>query len=222
MTRTMRMMTLAAVIASSVATGGADAQPCAGAARTVEGDPGATDEARDPIDDPIDHPIDDAVAPAVRLPVRAPAVADVIAAANAAAGLDRDPSRGWTRRARLSGLVPWVAVRTGRNTRWQTTDPEVDQGVALEVRATWRLDRLVFDGRELQAASFAAARRRERRRLAREVVRRYFAWRRAAERGAWSRRDEAAAELDALTDGWFSEAVARPQTRRVAKPRRRR
>jgi hypothetical protein len=75
--------------------------------------------------------------------------------------------------------------------------------VALEVRATWRLDRLVFDGRELQASSIEAARRRERRGLASRVIRAYFAWRRAASPG---HREETAAELDALTDGWFSEA----------------
>jgi hypothetical protein len=147
--------------------------------------------------------------------VDGPPIAEVLRAAYASAGLDRDLSRGWIRRARLAGLVPWISVRTGRNTRWETSAPEVDYGVAIEVRATWRLDRLVFDGRELQVASVEAARRRERRRLASRVIRAYFAWRRASERlggpGARDRADEAAAELDALTDGWFSDAVAGPR-----------
>jgi hypothetical protein len=140
--------------------------------------------------------------------VDGPPIAGVLAAAYTAAGLDRDLSRGWIRRARLAGLVPWISVRTGRNTSWETSAPEVDYGVAIEVRATWRLDRLVFDGRELQVASVEAARRRERRRLASRVIRAYFAWRRASERfGGRDRADEAAAELDALTDGWFSDAL---------------
>jgi hypothetical protein len=144
--------------------------------------------------------------------VRGPAIAAVLGAAYHAAGLDRDPSRGWITRARLAGLVPYVTVRTGRNTRWQDNDQDIDYGMAFEVRASWRLDRLVFDGRELQVASIEAARRRERRRLASRVIRVYFAWWRAAERANQpamaSREHEAAAELDALTDGWFSDALA--------------
>jgi hypothetical protein len=166
------------------------------------------------------------------LVVRGPAVAEVLTAAYRAAGLDRDPSRGWNARARVAGLVPWITVRTGRDTSWKNTDTDVGHGMVVEVRATWRLDRLVFDGRELQVASVEAARRRERRRLASRVIRAYFAWRRAVERtaerpdcdpadpaadpagrGCASRAalvDEAAAELDALTDGWFSDALAEP------------
>jgi hypothetical protein len=176
-------------------------------------------------DDDVDEddalpPIDESSAPRALPDLRGPAITEVLAAADRAAGLDRDPSRGWTRRARLGGLVPWVTVRTGRNTSWQDTDPEIDHGMAIEVRATWRLDRLVFDGRELQVASVAAARRRERRRLASRVIRTYFAWRRAPDP---SRQEEAAAELDALTDGWFSEsfgghAAPRPTTGQTIRP----
>lgn len=147
-----------------------------------------------------------------------PPIGEVLGAAYGAAGLDRDPAKGWRRRARLAGLVPWITVRTGRDTSWQQNDPDIDHGMAVEVRATWRLDRLVFDGRELQVATIDAARRRERRRLASRVIRVYFAWRRAAARpnaaGAGTRAEEAAAELDALTDGWFSDSLAR--TRRSA------
>jgi hypothetical protein len=147
---------------------------------------------------------------------RLPSVAGVLSAAYAAAGLDGDPARGWIRRARLAGLVPWITVRTGRDTTWHDNDPVIGHGTALEVRATWRLDRLVFDGRELQVASIEAARRRERRRLASRVIRAYFSWRRAvgqamSQPGAPGRIDEAAAELDALTDGWFSDELAEPR-----------
>ena len=168
----------------------------------------------------------------VRVVVRGPSIAAVLQAASRAAGLDRDVARGWIRRARLAGLIPSVTVRTGRDASWQSDDVSVDHDMAIDVRATWRLDRLAFDGRELQVASIEAARRRERRNLARRVIRVYFTWQRAARstyRGVdagsgadepadarieattrastRSRALEAAAELDALTDGWFSESL---------------
>jgi len=144
-----------------------------------------------------------------RRAVHGPGIGAVIAAAYAAAGLDHDPQASWIRRARLAGLVPWVTVRTTRDTSWQDDSPEVGHSTSLELRATWRLDRLLFDGGELQVAAVESARHRERRRLASRVIRAYFAWRRAAriatddERVA-TRVAETVAELDALTDGWFS------------------
>ena len=156
------------------------------------------------VDDASSSPAHDRYAPS-----RRPSIGEVMSAAYAAAGLDRNPARGWIRRARLAGLVPWVTVRTGRDTSWHDDDPAIGHSMALEVRATWRLDRLLFDNRELQVASIESARRRERRRLASRVIRTYFTWRRANERSdLGSRTDEAAAELDALTDGWFSDQLA--------------
>ncbi len=142
----------------------------------------------------------------------------MLAAAYAVAGLDRDAQRSWIRRARLSGLVPWVTVRTTRDTSWQDQQSEVGHGTTVELRATWRLDRLLFDSRELQVAGIEASRRRERQRLATRVIRAYFAWRRARAAArqtidddrALSRGEEAVAELDALTDGWFSRQRSRP------------
>jgi hypothetical protein len=158
---------------------------------------------------------DDAELAGSPLAVRGPTVGAVLTAAYAAAGLDRDPQGGWIRRARLAGLVPWVTVRTTRDTSWQDNQSEVGHGTSLELRATWRLDRLMFDGRELQVAAIEAARRRERRRLAARVIRTYFTWRRAANTAALddraaTRAAEAEAELDALTDGWFSEQLRPP------------
>jgi len=151
-----------------------------------------------------------------RIPVIGPSIGTVLSAAYATAGLDHDPGHGWIRRARIGGLVPWVTVRTSRDTSWQDAHSEVGHGASLEVRATWRLDRLVFDNHELQVASIESARRRERRRLATRVIRAYFAWRRAAgvvggpdDDRVVTRVAEATAELDALTDGWFSEEVLR-------------
>lgn len=135
-----------------------------------------------------------------------PPVSAVVAAAIRAAGLDHDPGRSFVRRARLAALLPWLTVRAGTNTSWHVDDdPNIGRGTAYEARATWRLDRLAFDGHELQVAAMTAARRRERRRLASRVIKAYFTWRRATMARSGSRADEAAAELDALTDGWFTE-----------------
>src|SRR5262249_18816676 len=128
----------------------------------------ADDRDDDDGDGDDDHAIDVA-APAVEEPFSAPVVAppisEVLAAAYRTAGLDRDLQR-FASRSRWAGLVPWLSVRTGRDTSWRDDEPDISRGVTLEVRATWRLDRLVFDGRELQVASLETARRRERRRLA--------------------------------------------------------
>jgi hypothetical protein len=147
--------------------------------------------------------------------VRGPSIGAVLKAAYASAGLDRDPGSGWIRRARIAGLIPWLTVRTARDTSWQEPQADVGHSTVIDVRATWRLDRLLFDSRELQVAAFEAARRRERRRLANQVIRSYFIWQRSAGTGdagedrTTPRVSEAIAELDALTDGWFSDELAR-------------
>lgn len=172
--------------------------------------------------DAAPDPADDAELGDGHRAVQGPAIGAVIAAAYAAAGIDRDPRDSWIRRARLAGLVPWLTVRTTRDTSWQDDQSEVGHGSSLELRATWRLDRLLFDGRELQVAAVEAARHRERRRLASRVIRAYFAWRRAAgiasdDERVVTRVAETVAELDALTDGWFSEQLRAPH---AAAPRR--
>jgi hypothetical protein len=140
---------------------------------------------------------------------RPPPIAEVLEAAYATAGLDRDPTPSWRRRARVAGLIPWVTVRTGWDANWREEETDVGRSRTFEVRATWRLDRLLFDGRELQMSSIDAARRRERRRLASRVIQAYFTWRKLTARADSERRyalaaEAATAELDALTDGWFS------------------
>ena len=144
--------------------------------------------------------------------VGVPSVDEVVHAAYAASGLVTDPAKGWLRRARLSALVPWVSVRTGRDSSWTDRTPDIGHGTSYEVRMTWRLDRLAFDARELQVAGIEAARRRERRRLAARVIRVYFTWVRAHRATARDPRwgihaAEAAAELDALTDGAFARSL---------------
>ena len=169
-------------------------------------------------DDDDDAAIDIAAPPTRDAPfaarVDAPPIAMVLAAAYRTAGLDHAVGSGLVRRSRLAGLVPWLSVRTGRDTNWRDDDPDIARGLTVEVRATWRLDRLVFDGRELQVAALDGARRRERRRLATRVIQVYFAWKRSAraaglQPSAAAAAEEAAAELDDLTDGWFSQARTR-------------
>lgn len=217
-TSVMKAMTLVALVIVLARSPAASAHPHDDE-RTVDelehehaGDEGGRDEHADEAAWPSADTADGAGALRGALPGAGPgvpspvAVADLLAAAYAAANLDRDLSRSWRRRARVAGLVPWVSVRLGWDASWDEQVTNVDRGRVFDVRATWRLDRLVFDGRELQAASVELARRRERRRLAREVVSLYFAWQRAAaRRGSTARLDELTAELDALTDGWFSE-----------------
>lgn len=195
---------IAGLLAASSPT--AAAAPAARAADPAP-DPGVDRDEIDAIDAELAEP---------RRAVHGPGIGAVIAAAYAAAGLDRDPRDSWLRRARLTGLVPWVTVRTTRDTSWQDDSSDVGHSTSLELRATWRLDRLLFDGRELQVAAVESARHRERRRLASRVIRAYFAWRRAAriatddERVA-TRVAETVAELDALTDGWFSGQLGPPR-----------
>ncbi|MGE5181030.1 MAG: hypothetical protein ACM31C_03165 [Acidobacteriota bacterium] len=144
-----------------------------------------------------------------------PTSGEVVAAAYRAAGLASDPAPAWRRRARLAGLVPTLNVRGGRDTAWRdVSDPTIAYVSVFSAGATWHLERLMFDPNELRISAIEAGRRRDRRRVAALAIRSYFAWlhaRAAALRDArWAgHADEAAAELDALTDGWFSQAASR-------------
>ena len=216
-TPAISILLLGLLSAASAATATAAPAPGAGdparrgtIAEAAPGAPDRTDLDRaelDAIDAELDEP---------RRAVHGPGVGAVLAAAYAAAGLDHDPQDSWIRRARLAGLVPWVTVRTTRDTSWQDDNSDVGHSTSLELRATWRLDRLLFDGRELQVAAVETARHRERRRLATRVIRAYFAWRRAAriasdDERVTTRIAETVAELDALTDGWFGRQLRPPR-----------
>ncbi|MBV8762020.1 MAG: hypothetical protein JO257_32300 [Deltaproteobacteria bacterium] len=130
-----------------------------------------------------------------------PTTRDVIAAAVRAAGLAGDPAAGWRRRARLAGLVPQLSVRAGQDETWRdVADPTLGHVIAYGVTASWRLERLVYDPSELRIATVDVLRRRERRRLAWYVISLYRAWRR-------TQNEDLAAQLDVVTDGWFSARV---------------
>lgn len=123
------------------------------------------------------------------------------------------------RRARLAGLVPVVIMRASRGQSWD--DPwmgprQADDAIArrdtVDLRLSWRLDRLIFD--PLEPAVIAGERSAARARLELEddVTARYFRWRRAelevAELPGPRERlaaDEAFASLDGLTGGWLAD-----------------
>jgi hypothetical protein len=151
------------------------------------------------------------------LAAHVPPASSVVAAAYRAAGLADDPGPGWRRRARLAGLMPTVTVRDGRDAAWRdVSDPTIAYVSVLGVAATWHLERLVFDPNELRISAIEAGRRRDRRRIAALAIRTYYAWLELAAAAArdprWApRAAEAAAQLDALTEGWFSQNL--PATR---------
>jgi hypothetical protein len=154
----------------------------------------------------------------------APPVNDVVAAAYRAAGIADDPTRGWRRRSRWSALIPLLGARVGQNQSWrEIDDPTISHGVGVDVRATWHLDHLLFDPNEPRIATLDVARRRERRRVASLAIHLYFDWvtaRAAADGDVRAELDaqEKLAELDAVTAGWFSQAVAKRAEVRHATP----
>jgi hypothetical protein len=136
------------------------------------------------------------------------AVAEVAAAALRAAGLEHDPTHGWTTRARLAGLVPMFSARYGRNLTWKDVDdPTLGYTNMYDLRATWRLERLLFDPNEIRIAAIDVSRRREKRRVEMLAVHSYLAWLRLPR--ASDKAVLLAADLDAITDGWFSQALAK-------------
>jgi hypothetical protein len=133
-----------------------------------------------------------------------PPVREVVTAAIRHAGLDGDPSARLRRRARWAGLVPRISVRAARDLDWSDDAPdELDHGEVLEVRATWHLDRLIFDPSESRALGLAQSRARARRDLTREVIHLYFRRQRLRADPAADPLElaEVTAVLDELTGG---------------------
>lgn len=138
------------------------------------------------------------------------------ARAVAHAGLAAPPPS--PRRARLAGLLPDVTLRASRGTAWddpwlgpRPADDTIARRDAVEVRLTWRLDRLAYDPAEPTVAAGERSAARARLELEDEVTARYFRWRRAeldAADLAGPREqlaaDEAFAALDGLTGGWLA------------------
>lgn len=158
-----------------------------------------------------------------RLEHAEPTVGATVAAALRHAGLAGRPERVLARRARLAAALPTVTLRAGRDTDWAEVEStarvvgDVEQHEVLEARATWRLDRLVFDSAELRAASLGGQRARARAALAAQVTALYYKRRAAQVEALWNPPqtveaqvrqelaiEELTAQLDALTGGWWS------------------
>ena len=156
----------------------------------------------------VDEGQPEVAAPTPPVTWRPPPVARVVAVALARAGLDQAAGAALGRRARWAGLAPWLTVRTLHRRSWTEEEPGLDRGDTLELRATWRLDRLVFDDAEVRARSIDDGRAKARRELARLVIRLYHRWLRLATSGADAlTRAELEAELDDLTAGWFGRVT---------------
>lgn len=130
-------------------------------------------------------------------------------AAERFAGVEDPPS--WRGRARWSAVVPIMTMRGRDATAWSEATggrvvEEVDRDQSLEVRLTWRLDRLVFDPAEPRLAESERRVRRARIALRQEVTAAYFRWRRALadDGGEPTAVAEAYAHLDAFTGGWLA------------------
>jgi hypothetical protein len=151
-----------------------------------------------------------------------PSVREAVAAALRHAGLADHPERGLRRRARIAGALPTLTLRASRDTDWNESEAgarvvgEVEQREVYEARATWRLDRLVFDASELRIASLAQQRARARAALTAQVTALYYKRRAAQMDLLWRPPDtieeqvrreliieELTAQLDALTGGWW-------------------
>ena len=174
--------------------------------------------------------------PARRAALIAPSLARAcVAAALRSSGLGVDDARidAMIARARASAWLPETRMRAMRlmtdaahATTLTTTDgttyyDAVGANLVLELRLTWRLDRLLFAGDETAFERTRLERENARSRLAERTLEVLFAWRRAgleADGGAPGspeelqsrlRESEALATLDVLTSGWFSRELAR-------------
>lgn len=159
-----------------------------------------------------------------RLEHAEPSVAETVDAALRHAGLAGRPETSLRRRARLAAALPTLAVEARRETTWDEAADDsarvlddVGQKLVLEARATWRLDRLVFEPSELRIAALGQQRARARAALAAQTTALYYKRRAAQVDAIWHpaetteervRRDleieELGAQLDALTGGWWS------------------
>ena len=157
-----------------------------------------------------------------------------VAAALRASGLGADDARidALMDRARASAWLPETRTRAMRlwndaahTTTVASTDTAnfydaVGANLVLELRLTWRLDRLLYAGDEPTLERVRLERQDARSRLAARTLEVLFAWQRAivgADEAVPGSRDaienrlraaEAQATLDVLTAGWFSSRAS--------------
>lgn len=173
-----------------------------------------------------------------RLEASEPGLAEVRRAALRHAGLDERPGTSYTRRARLSALLPTLTVEVDRDAGYdrglsrssagtERLDLGRDGKIGLELKAAWRLDRLLFSDLELRALKATQQQYRERTQLLAQVTTLYFQRRKLQIAVLWSKDkapDKAAlnrlaiaelsAQLDTLTGGMFTRMLAIRRARR--------
>jgi hypothetical protein len=161
---------------------------------------------------------------------------DCVSAALQTSGLGVDDARidALVSRARASALLPETRMRAMRlwddanhTTTLATTDTAnfydaVGANLVLELRLTWRLDRLLYAGDEGTLERVRLERLDARTRLATRTLEVLFTWERATlearqaasgspeEQSARLRASEAQATLDVMTAGWFSARALSP------------
>jgi hypothetical protein len=172
-----------------------------------------------------------APAPAKLVELVPPSMArECVSAALQTSGLGVDDARidALVSRARASAWLPETRMRAMR--LWDTANnattlastdtanfyDAVGANLVLELRLTWRLDRLIYAGDEGTLERVRLERLDARTRLATRTLEVLFTWERATlearqaavgspeELGARLRASEAQATLDVLTGGWFS------------------
>lgn len=83
-----------------------------------------------------------------------------------------------------------------------------DNNTAVEVKAVWALDELIFNRDLLDISEEARYQMRERRQLITEINKLYFELKRIYQDPDMKfKRDEIIADLDAFTGGWFSNQM---------------
>jgi hypothetical protein len=161
---------------------------------------------------------------------------DCVSAALQTSGLGVDDARidALVSRARASAWLPETRMRAMRlwdsannATTLATTDTAnfydaVGANLVLELRLTWRLDRLLYAGDEGTLERVRLERLDARTRLATRTLEVLFTWERATlearqatsgspeEQSARLRASEAQATLDVMTSGWFSARTLSP------------
>ena len=163
-----------------------------------------------------------------------------VAAAWRTSGLGVDDARidSIVSRSRSSALLPETRMRAMRlwtDAAHTTTVASADgstlydaigANLVLELRLTWRFDRLVYAGDEATLERVRLERQEARSRMATRTLEALFAWQRASAEAAESvpgsheelaaglRLAEASATLDVLTGGWFSDHLDQGGSRR--------
>jgi hypothetical protein len=154
----------------------------------------------------------------------------LVAAALRASGLDTKDAMldALAQSARSSAWLPEVRLRVSRTDDDHTTilfkdptDPYATSGIKMmyEARLSWRLDRIVYSGDEAQIEHLRVVRIEARERIEKKTLETFFALERSLTdlahatpqsreaEDAGFRAFEAAATLDVMTGGWFSDAL---------------